>query len=98
MNGTRQIVGFYDAISGDQRISTTHISLYMALFRAWLVNGYENPVSLERASIMSDAKISARSTYNKCLRELHEYGYLRYIPSFNSWIRSQVFIVPLNER
>jgi hypothetical protein len=95
MNAITQLVGFYDAISGDQRISAAHISLYMALFRAWLKNRCQNPVSLERASVMSDAKISARSTYNKCLRELHEYGYLRYEPSFNSCLQSLVYVLPL---
>src|SRR5690348_3573800 len=95
MDAIGQLVHFYETIAEDQRISTTHICLYMALFRAWLATGCQNPVSLQRASIMRDAKISARSTYNKCLRDLHVYGYVKYMPSFNCWLRSQVFIVPL---
>jgi hypothetical protein len=95
MSAIRQLAGFYNAISDDHRIGTVHISLYLALFRAWLKNECRNPVLLERASIMHDAKIRARSTYNKCMRELNDYGYLKYQPSYNGNQRSVALVIPL---
>jgi len=97
MNAIGQLEAFFDAIADDHRVGTVHISLYLALFRAWLKNECRNPVVLERSSIMQDAKIRARSTYSKCMRELHDYGYLRYKPSFNNNLRSIAMVIPLAE-
>ena len=37
-------------------------------------------------------KISARSTYYKILQDLHAFGYIRYIPSYNIFLRSLVYL------
>ena len=39
---------------------------------------------------MEAAKINGLATYHKCIRELHEYGYIDYHPSYNAAICSQV--------
>ena len=41
---------------------------------------------------MLHAKICARSTYYKCLQELYDYGYIKYIPSFNLYLGSLVYL------
>lgn len=79
---------FYKAIQDDQRIGSTHISLYMALLQQWNINGGMNPVLICRPAIMKDAKISSRHTYNKCINSLHEYGYIVYEASMNPLIHS----------
>ena len=53
-----QLMGFYEAISDDNRIGAMHISLYLAVFRAWVLKGCQNPVLLDRLAIMRDAKIT----------------------------------------
>lgn len=86
------LTGFYEAIEDDVRISTTHISLYMALLQQWNLNGGTNPVSIARASIMKAAKINARYTYNKCMNNLQEFGYITYLPSSNPFSSSTVYL------
>lgn len=85
---------FYEAIKGDHRIGPTHISLYMAIFQLYNLTSFSNPVMITRAKIMEQAKISGLATYHKCIRELHEYGYIQYVPSYNPSISSQVFLFP----
>jgi hypothetical protein len=85
--------GFYEAIEGDVRIGTTHISLYMALLQQWNLAGGKNSFSIERTVIMKAAKINARYTYNKCMNNLNEYGYIRYQPSTNGYTKSKVILV-----
>ncbi|MFM9910322.1 MAG: hypothetical protein ACKVOW_13285 [Chitinophagaceae bacterium] len=82
--------GFYEAIEDDVRISTTHISLYMALLQQWNLAGGKNPLPIERTVIMKAAKINARQTYNKCINDLQNFGYITYQPSNGSSIVSQV--------
>lgn len=84
--------GFYKAIAGDARICSTHISIYMALLQQWNINGGSNPVKIERAIIMKAAKINARQTYNRCMNQLHEFGYISYKPSENSSVKSIVVL------
>lgn len=37
------------------------------------------------------AKISSRATYHKCMNDLVAFGYVRYIPSYNSLVPNQAF-------
>lgn len=87
---------FYNAIADDATIGATHISIYMALLQQWNLNGGENPILIERSFIMKAAKVNARYTYNKCMNHLHEFGYIMYVPSANSFSQSKVFIKLLN--
>lgn len=77
------LTSFYLSIEGDVRIGTTHISLYMALLQQWNLNGGNNPITIQRIIIMKAAKINARHTYNKCMNDLNNYGYINYQPSGN---------------
>lgn len=86
------LTGFYTAVADDVRINATHISLYMALLQQWNIEGGKNPFPIKREAIMKTAKISARYTYNKCLNNLQEYGYIRYLPSSNSFTQSIIFL------
>ena len=86
------MTGFYEAIEEDARIGTTHISLYMALLQEWNLNGGINPISIARTTIMKAAKINARYTYNKCMNNLQEFGYITYLPSSNPTTNSTVYL------
>lgn len=86
------LTGFYAAIAADTRIGASHISIYMALLQQWNINGGSNPVKIERASIMKAAKINARQTYNKCINQLQEYGYIIYEPCSNQFEASVIHL------
>ena len=51
----------------------------------------KDSIPLDRNLLMKNARISRR-TYHKCMRELHEYGYIRYEPSSNPFFRSRVYL------
>ena len=67
----------------DDRLLSSHIATYMALFQVWNENRFLNPITINRMEIMKAAKINSFSTYTKCLRQLHEWEYLEYMPSHN---------------
>ena len=79
----------------DQRLLPTHIALYFALFQVWNQNRFQNPLSINRVEIMKAAKVNSLSTYTKCLRQLQEWEYLEYHPSFNPAIGSKVHLFNL---
>lgn len=90
MNYIRHLTGFYDRIQEDNRLNPTHISLYLALFQFWNLNHFQNPISISRIEMMRLSKISAYGTYHKCIKELQEFGYIEYLPSFNPYKGSLV--------
>lgn len=90
MNYIRHLTGFYDRIQEDNRLNPTHISLYLALFQFWNLNHFQNPISISRTEMMRLSKISALGTYHKCIKQLQEYGYIEYLPSFNPYKGSLV--------
>lgn len=85
--------GFFNAIAGDPRISITHIGVYAALLQYWSEQDFQNPIQVFSHQIMSIAKISSAITYHKCVRQLSEYGYITYVPSFNHTKGSKIYFV-----
>ena len=93
MEQVKELISFYSAIKSDPRIGTTHISLYMALFQFYNLNRLTNPILITRTAVMEVAKISGLATYHKCIKDLHEFGYIQYQPSYNPAISSQVYLL-----
>lgn len=83
---------FFKGIGKDNRISITHIGLFAVLLQYWQQHELRNPIEAFSYEVMPLAKISSSTTYHKCLRELHHYGYLRYEPSFKRYRRSRIFL------
>lgn len=93
MGQVKELTNFYSAIREDHRIGISHISLYMALFQFYNLNQFRNPVGITRAAVMEVAKISGLATYHRCIKDLADFGYIQYKPSFNPAIGSQVFLL-----
>ena len=92
MENFAPLAGFFDAIADDSRISTAHVSLYVALLNEWNMKGGLNPFAIDRDAIMKKAKISARRTYHRCMNNLQDYGYIKYLPASNSFTKSMVYL------
>lgn len=90
MNYIRHLTGFYEKIHEDSRLNPTHISLYLALFQFWNLNHFQNPISISRHEMMKLSKIAALGTYHKCIKDLQDFGYIEYLPSFNPYKGSLV--------
>lgn len=92
-----QFSNFFGAIANDPRINTTHISLFMALLQYWKEHHCEHPVYVFSHTIMRMAKILSSATYHRSIRELNDYGYIKYEPSFKRNKGSKVYIDSLNK-
>lgn len=97
MNYIKHLTGFFDKIIQDPNLNPTHISLYMALFQFWNVNRFKNPISITREEVMHISKICSKATYHKCMRELNEKKYIKYMPSFNPFKGSMVILFDFSE-
>lgn len=92
MEAEKLLGDFFKAIENDGRISITHIGVYAALLQCWLEHGCEHPLQVYSHEVTKLAKVSASNTYHKCVKALHDFGYIRYEPSFKRNERSKVYL------
>lgn len=95
MNYIKHLSGFFSKIVHDTDLNPTHVSLYMALFQSWNINRFQNPISITRNEVMRISKIFSKATYHKCVNELHQKGYINYVPSHNPFKGSLVWVIEL---
>nr|WP_288833753.1 transcriptional regulator [uncultured Flavobacterium sp.] len=92
MNYIKHLTGFFEKVAIDKTLNPTHVSLYIALFQFWNCNRFKNPISINRDEVMRISKISSKATYHKCLKNLHNLGYINYEPSYNPFKGSHVHL------
>lgn len=88
--------GFMHAAADDARLGPLHISLYAAILHFCNIQQDAAPVSVFGKQLMQYAKISSNNTYHRVIRELQRYGYISYIPSYNPFLGSLIYLVKLN--
>lgn len=92
MESIPELKVFFQAIREDSRISPTHISLFMAIIQMWTKSNYQNPIRVFSRDLMELAKISGAATFFKRIRELNDFGYIKYQPSYNHFCKSLVYL------
>ena len=93
MENLKPLYDFFTAIENDFRISSTHIAIFAALLQFKNSNGFTNPIEAYRHEITPIAKVLSAYTYHKCIRELNDYGYLRYEPSSKKTMKSRIYFL-----
>lgn len=79
----------------DDRLLTTHICVYFSLCAIEAQSPY-TAFAISRRKIMRSCKIRGLATYHKCMRDLHQYGYITYVPSYHPLRGSQVILNELS--
>lgn len=92
MKKANHILDFLSIALVDCRITKGHVALYVALIYTWSKQGYTGAVAINSRDIMPLAKISSAPTYHTLIRQLSEYGYIKYEPSFYRNRKSLAYI------
>jgi hypothetical protein len=96
MHDQVSLADFFKDIEADPRVNSRHVSLYVSLFHLLISMDSKKELELFSKEVMCLCKISSSSTYHKTIRELHEYGYIIYEPSFNHHQRSRICLTKFN--
>ena len=96
MNYIKHLNAVFQQFSMDSRLNPTHISLYMALFQYWNINRFPEEFYINREEIMKMSKIGSKATYHRCLKNLHLWEYILYLPSHNPYKGSKIRIAKLD--
>ena len=90
MNYIKLLNAAFEKFLFDDRLNTTHISLYMALFQEWNSSRFADEFYVNRRDLMRCAKIGSKSTYHRCVTDLDSWLYLCYFPSNNPYKGSKI--------
>jgi hypothetical protein len=93
MEQLNSLSNFFTAIANDPRIGVSHISLYCALLQNSGKGDNDSIIPVIKSELMKAAKISGLATYHRCIRDLHEYGYIKYQPSYNHRKKGKVYLL-----
>ncbi|RVU91557.1 transcriptional regulator [Flavobacterium columnare] len=95
MNYIKHLSGFFEKIKFEDQINPSVISVYLAIFQIWNHNRFKSPIHASREEIMLASKISSTATYHKCIKILEEKEFINYTPSYSSYTRTEIEIIPL---
>lgn len=73
----------FEIFHEDHRIKQGHITLYLAFFQKWNRLFFQKTLTINRELIMERAKIKSKTTYHNYLKDLNDWGYLKYFPSYH---------------
>ena len=90
VNYIKHLNAVFLQFSKDGRLNPTHISLYVALFQLWNNYHFPNEFYINREEAMRFSKIGSKTTYHRCIKELHHWKYLLYEPSHNPFKGSRI--------
>ncbi len=96
MNYIKHLNHWFEIMRTKEEVKPTHISLYLALFYLWNQNRFSPSFSINRQEMMNISKIGGYTTYSKCMRELHVWGWINYFPSTSKYGLSVVSLTPLD--
>jgi hypothetical protein len=92
MNYINHLNKVFQLTYADVRLTPYHLSLYYTLIQFWNRAHFRNPISISRYELMQVSKIGSVNTYIKCIKELEQFGFIQYKPSYNAQIGSSVYL------
>jgi hypothetical protein len=92
VNYIQHLTQVYIRIAGDDRLTSNHVSIYMALFQLWNTEHFPKSFIIMRQEVMQLSKVTSKSNYHRCLKKLNDFGYIIYEPSHNAMVGSRVSI------
>jgi hypothetical protein len=71
--------------------------MYAAILFCWNRKGFRNPVDVSAKELKPLAKVTGSAQFHKYIRQLNEYGYIRYEPTNSMKMSSRVFLLEQKE-
>jgi len=79
----------YEKLQSIKDVDAQHISLYHAFFYQFNKFGWPEHLLIPRDNLMFMAKIGSTNTFYKKVRQLHDWGFIKYTPSKNPLVGSR---------
>ncbi|PIF45287.1 hypothetical protein CLU96_2289 [Chryseobacterium sp. 52] len=74
----------------DSRLNVWHLSLLLALIHLAHMQNAQRTIRVSRSKLMALSHINTAPTYHKYFKQIQDFGYIRYTPSYHPGFRSTV--------
>ena len=85
-----QWMEFLATVSEDKRLNVWHLAIIVALVQLAYNQDEGKVLHASRSKIMELSHIGTLPTYHKYFKELQDWGYIKYTPSYHPGYRSIV--------
>jgi len=79
-------------ITKDERITVWHVAMFWGIILLATSSDPTSPIRISRRKLMRLSHIGNFMTYHKCIKELEDFGYISYSPSYNPELGSKILI------
>lgn len=97
VNYITQLNAVLERFNNDIIVKQGHITLYLAFFQKWNREFFKKTIIVNRELIMERAKFKSKTAYHSYLRDLNDWNYLQYFPSYHpargSKVKMAIFFV-----
>ena len=93
MNKLKLVTDFINRVVNDKRLTTSHLSLSIALCHTWIGSGFNESYQISRRQIMHLSYIHSIATYHRVMKDLQKFAYLKYSPSYHPLKGSSVKLI-----
>lgn len=83
-------IQYLDMVCNDNRLKVWHICLLLAIARLAYRQHENRIIRVSRSTLMKMSHIETAPTYHKYFKQLQEFGYIKYIPSYHPGYRSTI--------
>ncbi|SHE66150.1 hypothetical protein SAMN05443633_101723 [Chryseobacterium arachidis] len=81
---------YLDNICNDERLNVWHLCLLLAITRLAYRQNEGRIIRVSRSKLMKMSHIDTIPTYHKYFKQLQNFGYIKYIPSYHPGYRSTI--------
>lgn len=83
-------INLFQRIEQDNRINVWHLALFIALMKLAYIQKGKEIIKVSRSRLMKLSHIRTLPTYHKYFKDLQDFGYITYTPSYHPGFRSTV--------
>lgn len=81
---------FLTLITEDKRLNVWHIGLLIAVIKLANMQNEKDFIRVSRSKLMYYSHVKNITTYHKYFKQLQDFGYIKYIPSYHPGYKSTI--------
>lgn len=83
-------LSFIRAALKDTRLNVWHLALLLAIIELAFAQNEQKIIRVSRSKLMALSHIHTLPTYHKYFKQIQDFGYIKYTPSYHPGYRSTV--------
>lgn len=89
-NDAIEIMTYFSQYLDDSELNVWHLAILAAILNLGYRQGQRCRINVSRSRIMALSHINTLPTYHKYMKELQNFGYINYKPSYHPGYRSEI--------